>query len=309
VLSTLEIENYQSIRKVSLRLGRFTVITGPTGSGKTAIFRAARHLVFNSRGDSYITRGQKTSKVAAGSEEEGWAAGIERGKTNCYRITKLAGAKSETATFTKLAGGVPEAVQGLLRLGKLNFASQFDSPFLLEESAGEVARVLGALTNVTVVFEAAREANRRKARLADQLKDRQAELSRLQAEAQSFAGLPGRLQAVQAAEAAQGRLEGIQARGARLQQLLAQRETAHETLWRAAAAVQPVPDLEKAEAAYSRWRRLGDLLTERESLRLRYMTADSAATASVEQTLGLEREHHRMLTEAGVCPVCGQTVG
>jgi exonuclease SbcC len=308
MIDTLEIENYQSLRKVRLRLGRFTVITGPTGSGKTAIFRAARHLVFNSRGDSYITRGQKSCKVIASVQEEGWSAGIERGKTSCYRISKLAG-EPETATFTKLAGGVPDAVTGLLRLGKLNFASQFDGPFLLEESAGEVARVLGALTNVTVVFEAAREATRRKQRLGDQLKDRQAELARLQEEAQGFAGLPGRLQAVQAAEAAQERLEGTQARGQRLQQLLAQRAAAHEALQRAAAAVRPVPDLDKAEAAYSRWRRLADLLTERESLRVRYMGADSDVALATERILGLEREHHEMLTQAGVCPVCGQAVG
>jgi exonuclease SbcC len=310
VLSTLEIENYQSIRKASLELEGFTVITGPTGSGKTALLRAVRLLAFNARGDSYVSRGQKSCKVAAGVRDEGWVVGIERGKANCYRLVVGApDGEPDVTTFTKLAGGVPDAVSGLLRLSKLNFASQFDGPFLLEESAGEVARVLGALTNVTVVFEAAREATRRKARLGDQLKDRQAELTRLQEEAQSFAGLPARLQAVQAAEAAQERLEGIQARGRRLQQLLAQRAAAHETLQRAAAAVRPVPDLDKAEAAYSRWRRLEDLLTECASLRLRYMTADSAATAAVEQTLGLEREHHRMLTQAGVCPVCGQAVG
>jgi DNA repair protein SbcC/Rad50 len=306
VLITLEIENYQSLRKVSLKLGWLTVITGPTGSGKSAVIRAARHLVFNSRGTSYIRRGEKSCSVQL-LTDDGLGVAIVRGGRgqDGYALDVL----GETRKYTKLAGQVPEDVTRCLEMTKLNFASQFDGPFLLEESAGEVARVLGALTNVTVVFEAARKAATRKLRLGDQLKDRQAELGRLQAEAQSFTGLPGRLQSIQTAETAQKRLEGIQARAGRLEQLLAQQAAAQWVLQRAAAAVRPVPDLGKAEAACSRKNLLEDLLTERESLRLRYLTADSQKAAAAEQILGLEREHHRMLTEAGVCPVCGQAVG
>jgi exonuclease SbcC len=309
VLSTLEIENYQSIRKASLELEGFTVITGPTGSGKTALLRAVRLLAFNARGDSYVSRGQKSCKVAAGVRDEGWVVGIERGKANCYRLVVGApNGEPDVTTFTKLAGGVPEAVEGLLRLTKLNFAGQFDSPYLLESSAAEVARILGQLTNVTVIFEAAREANRRKARLADQLKIRQADLDRLRGEAEAFASLPHRLEAVRQAEAAHARLLAVQARGSRLEQLTGSLVTAQRVLRVAEAAVPEVPSLEAAEAAAARWRRLRDLLAAAEQHRVAYLAADSAVASAQEQALGLEHEHHRLLREARVCPVCSQPV-
>jgi DNA repair protein SbcC/Rad50 len=308
VLTTLEIENYQSIRKASLELGGFTVITGPTGSGKTALLRAVRLLAFNARGDSYVSRGQKSCKVAAGVRDEGWAVGIERGKTNCYRVSKLADRKPETVVFTKLAGGVPEAVEGLLRLTKLNFAGQFDSPYLLESSAAEVARVLGQLTNVTMIFEAAREANRRKARLADQLKDREAELERLRAEAQRFASLPRRLEAARQAEEAVSALDAAEARIVRLRQLVTACREAQAVLEQTEAAVPEAPSLEAAQAAVGRWALLRSLLAEAQAQRGAYLRSDSEVAGATERLLGLERQHHAALADAGVCPVCGQKV-
>ena len=309
MLSTLEIENYQSIRKASLELEGFTVITGPTGSGKTALLRAVRLLAFNARGDSYVSRGQKSCKVAAGVRDEGWVVGIERGKANCYRLVVGApDGEPDVTTFTKLAGGVPEAVEGLLRLTKLNFAGQFDSPYLLESSAAEVARILGQLTNVTVIFEAAREANRRKARLSDQLKTRQADLGRLRSEAEAFASLPYRLEAVRQAEAAHARLLAVQARGSRLEQLTGSLVSAQRALHKAEAAVPEVPSLEAAEAAVSRWHRLRDLLAAAERHRAAALVAASAEAVAQEQAIELEHEHHRQLREARVCPVCSQPV-
>lgn len=58
MLTSVEIENFQSVRRARLELGRFTVVTGATGSGKSAVLRAIRLLAFNARGTSYIMRGE-----------------------------------------------------------------------------------------------------------------------------------------------------------------------------------------------------------------------------------------------------------
>jgi DNA repair protein SbcC/Rad50 len=305
MLRLLEIENYQSLRDVRLELGKFTVIVGPTGSGKTAVLRALRTLCFNGRGTSYIRRGAKTCKVML-LDDQGLGVALVRGGrgSDSYVLDVL----GQQKTFTKLGGDVPEAVSLCLEISPLNFAGQFDGPYLLGASAGQVARALGELTNVTVVFEAAREAIRVKGRLADQLRDREVELAGLRQQVRQFAGMQQRLAAVREAESALERATQLQARVTRLRQLMQSVVAAQVVLDQAGAAVREVPSLERLAALTSRRSRFEFLMSSRDALHSDYLEADSAVAAAQERALGLEREHRRLLEEAGVCPTCGQAV-
>jgi len=49
VLLTLAVENYRSLRRLVLPLGRLTVITGANGTGKSSLYRALRLLAESSR--------------------------------------------------------------------------------------------------------------------------------------------------------------------------------------------------------------------------------------------------------------------
>lgn len=49
VLKTLAIENYRSLRRLVLDLGRLTVVTGANGSGKSSLYRALRLLADTAR--------------------------------------------------------------------------------------------------------------------------------------------------------------------------------------------------------------------------------------------------------------------
>ena len=220
MLTSVEIESFQSLRKLSLKLGRFTVVTGATGSGKSAVLRAIRLLAFNARGVTYITRGETSCKVLvrAASERLGGCA-IERHQArgkDAYRLAQnvpvpKGGYGVTGGKFTKLGGEVPPQVTELLELSELNFAAQFDRPFLLDSSGGEVARVLGRLTNVTLLFDAAREANRRRLEVMGDLKRAEANLAGLTEAAQKFRGMKARQAAVCEAEEAMERAASYRA--------------------------------------------------------------------------------------------------
>jgi DNA repair protein SbcC/Rad50 len=305
MLRLLEIENYQSLRNVRLELGKFTVVTGPTGSGKSAVLRALRTLCFNGRGTSYIRRGTKTCTMMM-LDDQGLGVALVRGGrgSDSYVLDVL----GQQKTFTKLGGDVPEAVSRCLGISPLNFASQFDAPYLLGESAGAVARTLGQLTNVTLVFEAARETTRIKGRLADQLKDREVELEQLRQQACQFIGMQDRQAAVSVAEEAWQRAVLAQSRASRLRVLAGAVQAAQAVLDQAGAAVREVPSLEVLEAVLARHARLSYLIEAYASGRQAHLSADSDVASSGERILGLEREHQRLLTEAGQCPTCGQEV-
>jgi hypothetical protein len=310
LLSDLIIENYQSLRRAKLRLGLFTVVTGPSSSGKSALFRAVEHAAFNTRGTGYISRGAAKCVVGVGSQDEGWAATITRGGrgADAYRISAAdpGGGEPKVWEATKLAGKVPDEVPRLLKLTSLNFAGQFDPPFLLRESPGEVARILGQLTNVTLIFKASAEAARRKKNLAADLRAAETELARLREEKKRFAGLRERIAAAQQAEEALHAAQAHQARAASLQQALSRLGSAREALNQATVAVPQPPDLEPLETLLQRRARLQALLDECQNA---FMNTGKASQEEARAGKGIahaEEQISKELDAAGICPVCGQ---
>lgn len=317
MLTDIEVEGFQSLRKLSLRLGKLTVITGATGSGKSAVIRAVRLAAFNAKGNAFITRGERVCQAGLGAQDEDWFAVITRGITrgkDAYRIARKApgGVLDSSASveeFTKLAGGVPEEVTACHRLTELNFAAQFDTPFLLSQSAGEIARTLGRLTNVTLLFEAARECSTRRQRLTRQLTQRQADLERLNNEARRFVHLPARRNAVQAAEAALQEAQRADVKATTLAAHLSRLEVAQGRLEATAAAVPQVPDLAALEALSARHSRLAGLLGAADEAHVqagRYHIVSASARQSASQA---EADLQALLVSAGRCPTCGQPVG
>lgn len=309
MLTSVDIENFQSLKRVKIRLGRFTVLTGATGSGKSAVLRALALLAFNTRGAGVlVTRGEKSCKVGTGDMEQGWAAGIERGAArgkDCYRLARP-GEDPAMQTFTKLGGEVPSQVAAVLRISELNFTDQFDRPFLLDSSGGEVARTLGKLTNVTLLFNAARECNRRRLEVAGDLKRAERQLEQLSEEAQRFAGMKQRRAAAQEAEDGLERVHGLRARAERLQVLSARLEAAQVAL--KAAAPPPVPDAGTLEELAGRLARARELVQTYSTSRKQADNARAMAKGQEAREALAHDQLHRVLVEAGQCPTCGQPV-
>jgi DNA repair protein SbcC/Rad50 len=305
VLETLEIRSYQSLAHLKLRLGRFTVVTGPTGSGKSAIIRALRLLAFNARGTSYITRGQKTCAVVLAGKD--WQASVQRGSRGQDKYELSAGPPYGTAEYTKLAGQVPADVSRLLGLTSLNFASQFDRPFLLDDSGAEIARTLGRLTNVTLLFGAAREGNRRRLQISNELKMAEADLDMLRQRAREprFARLAERRTAVQEAEGVLAGAQRLQARRDRLRLLLGRLRDAQEALG-AVPVLPDLPDMGTVVDALARADSLRELIGRWRAEQQLLEQAQVAEAEAGDRQHEAEDELHVLLDEAGVCPTCGR---
>jgi DNA repair protein SbcC/Rad50 len=309
MLSRLEIKNFQSLARAVIPLGRLTVVTGPTGSGKSAVIRALRLLGFNARGTAYVTTGAGTATVVAGDPDEGWVAGISRSTGrggDAYRLR----AAGDVQTYTKLAGQVPEDVSRVLRLRDINFAAQHDVPYLLGAAGTEVARTLGELTNVSLVLGAAAEAGRRRKEAARELKDAEGRLAELRGQVARFADLPAQRRAIAEAEAALAGLLAADRELGRLQELarhLRRREAELEAARGEVAEAAP-PSLDKLEELAGHLAALEGLTD-----RLRAAQDDAgAAGAAVQGAQDAEarahQELHDALVAAGECPLCGQKV-
>lgn len=308
MLTRLAIRNFQSLRHVDIELGAFTVIVGPSSSGKSALIRACRALASNMRGSGVITRGQKVCAITGHTETA--KITLERSETaSGYRIHD---GDSETV-FTKLAGAVPEQVTQALRIApaatggtSVNFAGQFDRPYLLDESGSNVARELGELTNVTAIFEAVRRANKIRLNASGTLRTRQNDLADLRARLEEFRGLSDRLAALdeaeKLAEQAQTRKYAID----RLSKALLSLRLAENALAKA-EKMPAVPDPAAMNLALNR------LLDFKGKMQGFAAKVERVATALNEVA---DREHHvgvleqdlkTLLEINGVCPTCGQS--
>ena len=162
-IERLKVTNFQSISKADIELGSFTVIVGPSNSGKSALLRALKAVVRNVNSPSSVRVGHKV--FTAEVEYTGHRISIERGKSHStYRAVLPSGAEE---VYTKAGRDVPEDVQKILDLPNpsgpdLVFSSQIDPPFLLAETGSVAAKMIGDLTNVSKLHAAAKEANRRR---------------------------------------------------------------------------------------------------------------------------------------------------
>lgn len=306
MINRLQIKDFQSIEVLDLDLETgVTAITGRSSSGKTAIMRALRTLTFNnSAAASQVRRGadQLIVRAVVGPDRVTIARGKGKGQ---YEVNG--------ELFNKIGTQPLDAATAVLKLGPLNFASQFDLPFMVAEPPTEVAKRIAKLTGADRIHSAAREANRE---LLSVRKERKAAEEQRDSVAAVLAEQAPRLVSRQTALAQAERL-AIAATDAahRIKAIdraaidLAQQTAVRELLPRfdTQSVVTALNLLDKA-AALS----LKVLMAETEVETI--WTASTAANEAEHQaTLARDEVHNiedaitAILTEAGTCPTCGQT--
>lgn len=142
MLKSIHIKNFQSHKDTLLEFDEGTnAFIGPSDSGKTAIFRALKWVVENRpSGQDFHSwwKGDPSVTVELGDDTK---VTRERAKSeNIYRVNG--------AVLKAFGQRVPQEVQHALNLSPINFQWQMDSPFLLSQSSGEVARYLNSVVNL-----------------------------------------------------------------------------------------------------------------------------------------------------------------
>lgn len=169
IVKNVYLENFQSHEKSKIELGgpgELTVIVGPTDSGKTAIVRGLRLLLYNTpQGSDYIRVGRDRATVALEmSDGTKVARERSRGSINRYRITQPGESPS---IYEGFGTSVPLEIQEvtgvrIVSIGEtlslaLNLSEQLDGPFLGKSVSGPAkAKILGALAGTEEVDEAQR---------------------------------------------------------------------------------------------------------------------------------------------------------
>lgn len=310
MINSVDIKNFQSLQDVSVDLAPFTVVVGPSSSGKSAFIRALSTLVSNRRGTDFISHGTTTSVITADTDKG--KVSLSRSITaskNKYTIIPTGG---DPVSFTKLGGDTPSEISDFLGLypkDPVTLALQFDKPFLLADSPGQAAQTLGSLTNVHVIFDAAREANRQRLASSQTLKTRQSDLEGVQEKLAGFEDLQDQLDSLDTAEQALARATTAEKRIAELNVHI---DTLRSTKYAIAAATEvlekELPSDARIVEAASRVASLETTVSGLREANRQGRDAEASLQALDAEIEALEAEYTSTLVALGTCPTCMQEV-
>lgn len=194
MLQSVTLKNFQSHKDLTLEMGKLTMLTGASNSGKSAVLRALIGMCRNDSVDAFVTHGEKSLAVTA-TFSDGSSVTWEKGNgKNDYCISRPDGAQED---FKNVGANVPDEVADALGMtpivteeGKkvhVNVHSQLESPFLISDTPGAVAKLLGELTAASKLFAAVSEGNRQVKQSRATAKIRKQDLDNIDEQLESYA--------------------------------------------------------------------------------------------------------------------------
>ncbi len=182
MIHQLVIKGFQSHRSTQLNLHpNVNVVVGTSDAGKTAIIRALRWLIWNRpSGEAFRSHwgGETCVTVDIGKQR------IERArddKDNVYILNDV--------QFAAIKTDVPDEVSKVLNFDAVNIARQFDKPFLLDDSPGEVAQHFNRVAHLDLINSAIKNVQSWLRQINQDVETDQNRLVDLQVDLESYAGL------------------------------------------------------------------------------------------------------------------------
>lgn len=145
MIKKIKIKNFQSHKNSELLLHKgVNVIVGSSDSGKSAIIRALKWVVFNKpKGDGYRNWEGGDTEVTLETEQ----SKITRLKSNTENKYFLENRKG-TLVFAAFGHDIPKEISDELNIEEVNLQTQSDSPFLISNTSGEVAHHFNKMAGI-----------------------------------------------------------------------------------------------------------------------------------------------------------------
>ncbi|MFC4077915.1 AAA family ATPase [Salinithrix halophila] len=205
----LVIENFQSHSRTEISFtDGLNVFVGPSDSGKSAILRALRWVLYNQpKGKDYIRVGKDRCRVVL-TLTDGTEITRERSASVNRYFLKVPG--KEEMIFEGFGGNVPREVieaHGMhpLKLDSdwnmpAQFGTQLEGPFLLSETGGVKAKSIGRVSGAHLIDIALQETVRDQRNLSSEIKHVLAESERLKESLKPYQTLPDLIERLEGAE-------------------------------------------------------------------------------------------------------------
>jgi len=145
MIRKIELKNFQSHKNSILEFTNgINIISGSSNNGKSSIIKAINFVINNEpKGTDIITYNEKECKVKL-EIDDNIIEKVKSDKENKYIINNV--------ELKSIGQSIPEEINNL-NFNELNLQMQFDKFFLLQDSPGEVARILNRIINLSIIDE------------------------------------------------------------------------------------------------------------------------------------------------------------
>jgi len=299
MIKSLILQNFQSHKKTELELSDgVNVIVGSSDSGKTALIRALRWLVWNRpSGEEFrSTWGGKTLVEITVNNQQ-----ISRSKdvsTNEYIL--------DTSEYKAFGTDVPKEIQDLLNINEINLQQQLDSPFLLSSSPGEVAQHFNRIAHLDQIDEGIRNIQKWIREITSDISHDEQQLKQQEEDLKKYEHLDRFETDVEVLEDMQQRFINKVNSKNKLESLI-------QDLQETNSAIEQLSEIVKAEKEVDQILELVKGMEEKrnELNQLRYLISTiKQVTHTLNRTKDQVNKLQREFDEAfpDVCPLCGQEV-
>lgn len=161
MIKSIQLQNFQSHRKSLLEFSPgVNIIIGDTNSGKTSILRGLNWLIYNRP-----SFGSLISHWNRNDNDEPIKSTFVRVITDKGKIERRKGKVNKNDNPTKFNGyiidddkyldaigtSVPDEINSILNISDINIQGQMDAPFLLSNTAGEIARFFNSIIKLDLI--------------------------------------------------------------------------------------------------------------------------------------------------------------
>lgn len=146
MITKIKINNFQSHVNSVLELDKgVNVIVGSSDSGKSAIIRALKWVLFNKpKGDSYRNWNGEDTRVSLEFEEHSRVIRFKSNSENLYILEN----EKNTLSFAAFGHDIPNEILREVNITEVNFQAQSDSPYLISSTSGEVAQHFNRMAGI-----------------------------------------------------------------------------------------------------------------------------------------------------------------
>lgn len=156
MIQRIQLTNFQSHEDTDISFeSGLNVLVGQSDSGKTAILRALRWVFWNRPGgDEFRSHWGGDTRVVV-ELTDGNVITRKKGKAgrNAYTLNGK--------EYVAFGQDVPEDIMKVINITDVNLQQQMDSPFLLSETPGEVAKHFNKVANLDVIDHATSYINKK----------------------------------------------------------------------------------------------------------------------------------------------------
>lgn len=138
----VKIKDFNCIEDMELEFHPgFTILQGPSNSGKSSVIKAIENTIFNQSGTTNVRQGQSNYKV--GIKKGDNTVSLIKGKNSKYKINENIYEKFGVGQLTEVADilNIRETILGGEKV-RLNFSKQLSYPFLLDKTPGQLYKFI-----------------------------------------------------------------------------------------------------------------------------------------------------------------------